>query len=57
MKAGDTVGLILGILMVVPSGFGIVGLIMSIVSLMPWIIFSVMGVIRLRSLTGREDSI
>ena len=46
-RSTDIIGLISGILMVVPSGFGMVGLIMSLLSLIPWIIFSLMVVIRL----------
>ena len=46
-RSTGAIGLISGILMVVPSGFGMVGLIMSLLSLIPWIIFSVMVVISL----------
>ena len=46
-RSTDIIGLISGILVVVPSGFGMVGLIMSLLSLIPWIIFSLMVVIRL----------
>ena len=46
-RSTGIIGLISGILMVVPSGFGLVGLIMSLLSLIPWIIFSLMVVIRL----------
>lgn len=45
------IGLISGILMVVPSTAGIIGLIFSLLSLIPWLIFSVMIAIRLRKLS------
>jgi len=49
-RSTGIIGLISGILMVVPSGFGMVGLIMSLLSLIPWIIFSVMVVKRLNQI-------
>ncbi len=41
-KATAIWGLIAGLLMLIPSTFGTIGLIFSILSLIPWIIFSVM---------------
>jgi hypothetical protein len=49
-RSTGIIGLISGISMVVPSGFGMVGLIMSLLYLVPWIIFSVMVVIRLNKI-------
>jgi len=45
------IGLISGILMVVPSTAGMIGLIFSLLSLIPWIIFCIMIAIRLRRLS------
>lgn len=45
------VGLISGILMVVPSTAGIIGLIFSLLSLIPWIVFCIMIAARLRKLS------
>jgi hypothetical protein len=41
------IGLISGILMIVPSSVGMLGLVMSLLSLIPWIIFSILVTIRL----------
>lgn len=35
-------GLIAGVLMIIPSTAGMIGLIMSLISLIPWIVFSIM---------------
>lgn len=45
------IGLISGILMVVPSTAGMIGLIFSLLSLIPWIVFCIMIAIRLRKLS------
>ena len=50
-KKTGIIGLISGLLMIVPSGFGMVGLIMSLLSLIPWILFSILVVIRLHQYT------
>lgn len=52
-KKTGIIGLISGILMTVPSGFGMVGLLMSLLSLIPWVIFSVLVVIRLNQFEKR----
>ncbi|MBN2697131.1 MAG: hypothetical protein JXR38_06270 [Bacilli bacterium] len=47
-------GLVSGILMSVPSSFGMVGMIMALLSLVPWIVFSIMVAIRLHE-AGRQE--
>jgi hypothetical protein len=49
-KATFISGFISGILMIIPSSFGIVGLIFSLLSLIPWIIFSLLVFLRLAKL-------
>ena len=46
------IGLISGILMVVPSTAGMIGLIFSLLSLIPWIVFCIMIAIRLGKLSS-----
>jgi len=41
-KATAIWGLIAGVLMIIPSTAGMLGLILSIVSLIPWVIFSIL---------------
>jgi hypothetical protein len=43
-------GLVSGILMSIPSTAGIIGLIFSLLSLIPWIVFSIMVAIKLKQL-------
>ncbi|MBP1754665.1 MAG: hypothetical protein H6Q59_1063 [Firmicutes bacterium] len=45
-KRMATFGLIAGILMTVPSNAGIVGMIFSLLSLIPWVVFSIMAASR-----------
>lgn len=45
------IGLISGILMVVPSTAGLIGLVFSLLSLIPWLIFCILIAIRLRKLS------
>ncbi|HAM62774.1 MAG: hypothetical protein A2Y20_10700 [Firmicutes bacterium GWF2_51_9] len=44
-KSTSTVGLISGLLMIIPSTFGTIGLLFSVLSLIPWIIFSIRVII------------
>jgi len=54
-KTTGIIGLISGILMTIPSGFGIVGLTMSLLSLIPWIIFSILIAIRLHKINDIKE--
>lgn len=45
-KRMATFGLVAGVLMTVPSNAGIVGMIFSLLSLIPWVVFSVMASIK-----------
>lgn len=53
-KTTGIIGLISGILMSVPSGFGMIGLTMSLLSLIPWVIFSIMVVLKLNHLELKQ---
>lgn len=44
--------LVAGLLMLVPSTFGVVGLVMSILSLLPWCVMCVLVAVRLRALAS-----
>lgn len=44
--------LVAGLLMLVPSTFGVVGLMMSILSLLPWCVMCVLAALRLRALAA-----
>jgi hypothetical protein len=50
-KTMATFGLIAGIFMIIPSTAGIVGMICSLVSLIPWVIFTIMAAVRLLKLS------
>lgn len=50
-------GLIAGVLMLVPSTFGVIGLLFSFLSLLPWAVFSVLIARRLFQLGRRDDAI
>ena len=41
-KATAVIGLIAGVLMIIPSTFGTIGIIFSLASLIPWYIFSIL---------------
>lgn len=43
-----------GVLMLVPSTFGLIGLVMSVLSLLPWCVMCVIAAARLRALVGEE---
>jgi len=46
-KKTGIIGLISGMLMAIPSGFGMIGLVMSLLSLVPWVMFCVLVVVQL----------
>ncbi|MDD3107567.1 MAG: hypothetical protein PHP65_07200, partial [Bacilli bacterium] len=46
-KATSISGFISGVLMIIPSSVGMVGLIFSLLSLIPWVIFSLLVFLRL----------
>ncbi len=48
-------GLASGVLMIIPSTAGTIGLIFSLLSLIPWIVFSIMAALRLFQISGREN--
>lgn len=50
-KATAISGLISGTLMIIPSSLGTIGLIFSLFSLIPWIVFSILVFLRLAKLT------
>jgi hypothetical protein len=44
-------GLVSGVLMSIPSTFGVIGLVFSLISLVPWIVFSVLLVFSFKSMS------
>lgn len=56
-KATATWGLISGILMIIPSTAGIIGLTFSLLSLIPWIVFSILTGKRLLLITQLKENI
>lgn len=56
-KATSISGLISGFLMIIPSSVGTIGLIFSLLSLIPWIIFSILVFIRLAKVKRKEISL
>jgi hypothetical protein len=54
-KTTAVIGLITGFFMIIPSTFGIIGLIFSLISLIPWYIFAIRFGKVFRTLSVKED--
>jgi len=46
-KTTGIIGLMSGVLMIVPSSLGMIGIVFSLLSLIPWVIFSILVMLRL----------